>query len=99
LPAHAQDNYEIQVYGADTVPPNHLMVELHSNYTLQGSKQVVDGVRPSNHAWHETLEITRGPIGNFDPLHDQQQQIVPAIDLNVSPDWEFNFGVGVGVTH
>jgi hypothetical protein len=60
LPARAQDNYEIQVYGADTVPPNHLMVELHTNYTLQGSKQVVDGVQPSNHAWHETLEITRG---------------------------------------
>ncbi len=224
VPARAQDNYEIQVYGADTVPPGHLMVELHSNYTLQGSKQVTDGVQPSNHAWHETLEITRGfnpwfetgfyvitsiqpgghwdwvgdhirprvrvpeewhwpvgvslsteigyqrrsfstdtwtlelrpiadkqlgpwylsfnptldralkgpdasrgfefspnfkvsynvtrmvaagleyygslgPIGNFDPLREQQQQIVPAIDLNVSPDWEFNFGVGVGVTH
>jgi hypothetical protein len=224
LPAHAQDNYEIQVYGADTVPPDHLMVELHTNYTLQGSKLVTDGVQPSNHAWHETLEITRGfnswfetgfyvftsiqpggqwdwvgdhirprvrvpeswhwpvgvslstevgyqrrsfatdtwtlelrpivdkqlgpwylsfnpsldrafagadasrgfefspnfkvsynvtpvvaagleyygslgPLGNFDPLHDQQQQIVPSIDLNVSPDWEFNFGVGLGVTH
>ena len=60
LPARAQDNYEIQVYGADTVPPDHLMVELHSNYTLQGSRQVTDGVQPSNHAWHETLEITRG---------------------------------------
>jgi hypothetical protein len=40
-----------------------------------------------------------GPIGNFDPLHEQQQQILPAIDLNVSPKWEINFGVGVGVTH
>ena len=223
-PARAQDNYEIQVYGADTVPPDHLMVELHTNYTLQGSRQVINGVQPSNHAWHETLEITRGfnswfetgfyvftsiqpgghwdwvgdhirprvrvpedwhwpvgvslstevgyqrrafatdtwtlelrpiidkqlgpwylsfnptvdralkgpdasrgfefspnfkvsynltrtvaagleyygslgPLGNFDPLREQQQQIVPAIDLNVSPDWEFNFGVGVGVTH
>jgi hypothetical protein len=24
---------------------------------------------------------------------------VPAIDLDLSPDWEFNFGVGVGMTH
>ena len=39
-----------------------------------------------------------GPVGNFDPLPLQEQQIVPAIDLNVSPKWEFNFGVGVGVT-
>src|SRR3977135_1417811 len=39
-----------------------------------------------------------GPITDFDRLHDQQQQIFPAIDLNVSPNWEFNFGVGVGAT-
>lgn len=31
-------------------------------------------------------------------LHDQQQQIFPAIDLNVSPAWEINFGVGIGPT-
>jgi hypothetical protein len=29
--ASAQDNYEIQVYGSDTVEPGHTMVELHSN--------------------------------------------------------------------
>jgi len=39
-----------------------------------------------------------GPVGNFDPIGEQQQQIVPAIDLNLSPKWEVNFGVGVGVT-
>jgi hypothetical protein len=39
-----------------------------------------------------------GPIGNFDPVAEQQQQFVPSIDLNVSPDWEVNFGVGWGVT-
>ena len=31
--APAQDNYEIQVYGADTVEPGSTMVELHSNFT------------------------------------------------------------------
>jgi hypothetical protein len=39
-----------------------------------------------------------GPVGNFDPLREQEQQIVPCVDLNLSPKWEFNFGVGVGVT-
>ena len=40
-----------------------------------------------------------GPVTDFSPLRDQQQQIVPALDLNLGPNWEFNFGVGVGVTH
>ncbi len=221
--ARAQDNYEIQVYGSDTVPPPSTMVELHSNFTANGSKTVQDGMLPTNHAEHETVEITQGinswfetgfyifnsiqpnegwqwvgdhirprfripeswhwpvgvslsneigyqraafspdtwtweirpivdkqigpwylsfnptldrsfhgpsvnqgvvfspnakfsynltkriaggleyygslgPITGFDPLREQQQQIVPAIDLDLGPKWEFNFGVGVGVT-
>lgn len=220
---YGQDNYEIQVYGSDLVPKHDTMVEFHTNFTVDGSKTVQDGVLPSNHAVHETLEITHGftdyfetgfyvftsiqpdggwqwvgdhirprfaaperwhwPIGvsisqeigfqqrkfstdtwtyelrpifdkklgpwylsfnpafdkslygasvhkgwefspnfkmsydftkkiaggleyygafgpatEFDPAHDQQQQFFPSIDLNVSPKWEFNFGVGVGVT-
>jgi hypothetical protein len=39
-----------------------------------------------------------GPITSFDPLRDQQQQIFAVTDLNFSPAWEFNFGVGVGLT-
>ena len=39
-----------------------------------------------------------GPITGFDSAADQQQQFFPSIDLNLSPDWEFNFGVGVGTT-
>jgi hypothetical protein len=231
--ANAQDNYEIQVYGAETVAPGRTMVELHSNFTISGSKDVINGMLPTEHAWHETLEITRGitpwfetgfyvfssinpghgwqwvgdhirprvrapedwklpvglsvsfefgyqrakfspdtwtleirpiidkelatarrcgdepckvylafnptldrsfhgpgvaqgvtfspnfkvgydltkrlnagleyygalgPISGFDALRDQQQQILPAIDLNLGADWEFNLGVGVGVT-
>ncbi len=219
----AQDNYEIQVYGAETVERRSAMIELHSNFTVQGSKTVVNGVRPTNHALHETIEITLGandwfetgfyvftsaqsgdgwdwvgdhirprfrvppkwgwpvglslsneigyqrrqfsedtwtweirpivdkklgrwylafnptidkslhglnagqgwefspnakvsygfsktisggveyygalgPIGNLDPLSDQQQQIFPSIDLNLTPQWEVNFGVGWGLT-
>lgn len=219
----AQDNYEIQVYGYDTIPPGRTMIEIHSNFTITGTKQTINGVLPTQHAFHETLEITQGftswfetgfyifssarsgngwqfvgthirprfripeewhwpvgisvsneigyqrpnfsedtwsweirpiidkelkgwylafnptferaihgpnvsrgfefspnfkvsydvtkkvavgleyygglgPVTGFDPVHDQQQQIIPAIDLNLSPEWEFNFGVGVGMT-
>ncbi|HET9743705.1 MAG TPA: hypothetical protein VFQ00_13225 [Terriglobales bacterium] len=229
-PLHAQGNYEIQVYGSDTVSPGSTMVELHSNYTVAGTKAVpgrrfaADGTEPTTGAEHETVEITQGfndwfetgfyiftsahsgfgyewvgdhirprfripekwhwPVGvslsnefgyqrarfspdtwtweirpivdktigpwylsfnptldrswhgpsvskgvefspnfkfsydvtkkiaagleyygdygdltGFDPFRDQEQDFFPAIDLNVSPKWEFNFGVGVGVTH
>jgi hypothetical protein len=59
-PLAAQDNYEIQVYEAETLEPGHTMFELHSNFTIEGSKQMVDGLYPTNHAFHETLEITHG---------------------------------------
>jgi hypothetical protein len=221
--AVAQGNYEIQVYGADTVAPKTLMVELHSNFTPEGQKYYINGVVPTNHQEHETLELTEGitswseigfyvftseqdghgvqwvgdhirprvrapdswhlpvglslsteigyqraayspdiwtweirpiidetagrwyfavnpalertfhgpdveqglgfspavkvsydftrvisggieyyadygRIGAFDALHDQQQEIFAATDLNVSPKWEINIGVGVGPT-
>jgi hypothetical protein len=221
--AWGQGNYEVQVYGSDTVPAGRTMVELHSNFTVQGSKELANGVLPTNHQFHETLEITHGftswfetgfyaftsaqsgqgwqwvgshirprvaipeswhwpvgvglstefgyqrplfssdtwtieirpiidkklgrwywsfnptfdrsfhgestskgiefspnfkfsydltkrvsagleyygslgPVIGFDPLRDQQQQILPAIDLNLGPQWEFNLGVGIGMT-
>jgi hypothetical protein len=39
-----------------------------------------------------------GPATEFDPLDQQEHQIFPTIDLNLSPKWEFNFGVGWGLT-
>ena len=39
-----------------------------------------------------------GRIGGFVPTHDQQQQVFFVADLNVSPVWEINFGVGIGAT-
>jgi hypothetical protein len=221
--AHAQGNYEIQVYSADTVPPQSVMVELHSNFTVDGQKQTIDGVYPTNHQLHETVETTvgvtswsevgfyiftsaqdghgvqwvgdhirprvsvpeswgwpvgvsisneigyqrsvysadtwtweirpiidkkidrwyfavnpvldrtlhgpdarngytfapavkigydftptisggieyyadYGTVGDLAPVHDQQQQVFVVTDLNVSPVWEINFGVGIGAT-
>jgi len=222
--ACAQDNYEIQVYSYDTVPPRTTMFEIHSNFTVDGSKIVQGGMLPTNHSMHETLEITQGindwaevgfyvfssiqpdsgwqwvgdhirprvripekwhwPVGvsvsneigyqraafspdtwtweirpiidkklgpwylsfnptldrsfhgpgvnegvgfspnlkvsydftrkisggleyyaaygslsGFDALRDTEQQFFPTIDVDFGPQWEFNFGVGVGVTH
>ncbi len=56
----AQDNYEIQVYGSETVAPGDLMAELHSNSALDGRNQIVNGVLPTQDALHETLELTQG---------------------------------------
>jgi hypothetical protein len=56
----SQGNYEVQVYGSDLVPPGATMIELHSNFTASGAKNVQDGVLPTHHSQHETLEITHG---------------------------------------
>src|SRR5271157_3176729 len=56
----AQDNYEIQVYPSETIPPKTTMVELHSNFLFQGSKATEEGVLPTEHELHETIEITQG---------------------------------------
>jgi len=56
----AQENYEIQVYGSQTVAKGNTMVELHSNYTSNGTRTVEGGVLPTNHVFHETIEITHG---------------------------------------
>jgi hypothetical protein len=59
-PARAQSNFEIQVYPGTTVPKGVTMLELHSNFTGRGSTTVLNGVLPSNHALHETIELTHG---------------------------------------
>jgi len=59
-PVRAQDTYEIQVYGAATVDPRTTMVEFHTNYTFDGIGQPRDGTLSSEHAFHETIELTHG---------------------------------------
>jgi len=55
-----QENYEIQVYPAETMPKGVTMFELHSNYTLKGRRTALGEELPTNHQLHETLEITHG---------------------------------------
>jgi hypothetical protein len=59
-PAAAQESFEIQVYGSETIAPGQTMVELHSNVAAQGTTRKQDGVLPTQGALHETLEITHG---------------------------------------
>ncbi len=50
--ARAQGNYEIQVYGAETVAPSNTMVELHSNFTADGQRRTIGDAAPTYHAEH-----------------------------------------------
>jgi hypothetical protein len=59
LLARAQGNYEIQVYGSEMTPKGVTMVEMHNNFTVKGSRGG-DGLYPTRHAQHETLEVTHG---------------------------------------
>ena len=62
----AQENYEIQVYASPTMTKGSTIFELHSNFTFNGEKQIIDGVRPDFHSLHETIEITHGLSENFE---------------------------------
>jgi hypothetical protein len=39
-----------------------------------------------------------GPVTGFDAFRQQQQQFVPSIDYDFGPNWEFNLGIGIGLT-
>jgi hypothetical protein len=40
-----------------------------------------------------------GPIQPLPSLHDQQHFVVPALNFDLLPQLELNFGVGVGLTN
>src|SRR5271169_5882117 len=94
--ARGQDNYEIQVYGSETVAPGMTMVELHSNFTARGE----------NHATRETLELTRGVNdwfetgfyffttgGTGEGWNYAGSHIRPRV--RVPPDWHWPVGVSL----
>jgi hypothetical protein len=66
LRSTSQENYEIQVYASPTMTKGMTIFELHNNYTVNGEKQIIEGVRPSWHSFHETIEITHGIAENFE---------------------------------
>lgn len=83
LATRAQDNYEIQVYGSETVAAGRTMVELHSNYTIEGERQTINEVSPSYHAFHETLEITHG----FTPWFETGFYVFSSIQPGYGWEW------------
>jgi len=76
--ARAQDNYEIQVYGAPTVDKGATMLELHSNFTFGGQVTEQNGVLPTHNIDHETIEITHG----FTPWFETGFYLFNAIGLD-----------------
>jgi hypothetical protein len=81
--AQAQGNFEIQVYGAETVDPGRTMIELHSNMAILGTTRTIEGVRPTQHALRETLEVTQGITPWF--------ETAGYLFTSIQPDegWEF----------
>ncbi|HEX3927555.1 MAG TPA: hypothetical protein VHW65_06120 [Gemmatimonadales bacterium] len=78
----AQDNYEIQVYGADLVPAGATMFELHSNFTSQSGVDLGPGQYSTFHAEHETLEITHGFSDIFELGYYNFTTTQPGIGFN-----------------
>ena len=60
-----QENYEIQVYPAETIEAGFTGIELHSNFSTSGLG-TIDDVRPTDHALRQTLELTHGFTSNFE---------------------------------
>ena len=59
-PLAAQENYEIQVYGSETVPRGLTMVEIHSNFTTSGlvvQNAVLYGVTGNGAAFSGRLQL------------------------------------------
>ena len=55
--SRAQDRFEIQVYDSQTAPPLSPGMEVHTNYSAQGTlQQTSEGERPTNHVARITFE-------------------------------------------
>jgi hypothetical protein len=39
-----------------------------------------------------------GPLNRIDPVRAQQHLMFPVIDVDLGPRWEFNLGLGFGLT-
>jgi hypothetical protein len=101
-----QGNYEIQVYGADTVAASNTMLELHSNFTANGQRSFVDGVYPTYHQEHESIEITQGltdwsEVGFYIFTSEQEGRGVQWVGDHIRPrvrvpdSWHWPFGFSI----
>lgn len=58
--ASAQDSFEIEVYGSETLHQGETAVELHSNFNVEAEDTPNSRVYPSQHSLNETVEIAHG---------------------------------------
>jgi hypothetical protein len=103
LSVPAQDNYEIQQWGRWYFAVNPAFEKsLHGSNSSAGwdfapsAKVSFDVTKLISTGVEYYADL--GEIGHFDNAHEQQHQLFPTLDLNFSPEWEFNFGVGFGLT-
>ena len=71
------------MYEAETLEPGKTMVELHSNVTVKGTTTTTDGVLPTQHAVHETLEITHG----FTPWFETAVYLFTSVQPGNGYEW------------
>ncbi len=57
--ARATDFYELQIYSVDTVPQDHVMVELHTNSVTSATGELASSTLPL-YQIHNTIEVTYG---------------------------------------
>lgn len=104
--ARAQDNYEIQVYPSETVAPQTLLTELHSNFTAEGTTTTQFGMLPTQDQEHETLELTEGinewsEIGFYVFTAEQSGHGVQWVGdhirprVRIPPSWHWPVGVSL----
>jgi hypothetical protein len=105
--SHAQ-NFEVQVYESETVPAGKTMVETHTNMALRGTTETIDGVLPTEHALHETIEITQGITDWFEVGFYTFLSIQPGFDwewvgnhirprVRVPESWDWPVGLSLSL--
>ena len=78
-----------------------------ATWSTGANYRIKAGAKVAEHSYDFTKKVAggieyygaTGPATEFSSISEQEHQIFPTIDLNLSPKWEFNFGVGVGLTH
>jgi len=58
--AHAQDSFELEVYGSDTLQRGESEVELHSNFNVEAREPTNPRLYNLQHSLNETVEVSHG---------------------------------------
>jgi hypothetical protein len=77
--------------------PFHFWIDDELSFARPPFLQTLNSVTISHLKLREVSNTngSAGPVTGFDAVLQQEHQIFPAIDLNIAPQWEVNFGLGV----